>query len=458
MSVAETIPTVVEAIAPTVTPTVIMAEDIKGIMMAESPIDFTVGPETPIEERRRQAAQRLGVDPNRVQVHRLELAKLREAGLLVDIDAYGFSMFQTRVTPTEAGWGGEDIRVQRLRPGSKDLFPEHARKLRSLEARARQNLHANSHEIHAFGQYRWLPWSAYETFIAKHNELLAELETVKAEILARYDKILEENRSYFAEVAERSWVSMLSQYTPGDRVMIQTTDGVAFDSTTDHDRFIEYVVQRALAKMPLREEITAGVRIDYKTTILYSDAEVAAEAMVAAQARSEEAEAERRRAEAQHQQFRLRLAQREEERQSEARIEAYKRAELEHAREQLAQMSSPIQEALDGLRANLYDAVASLLAGVQKNGGFRGKASTKAAELLEYWRRLNGGLLQDDELDQALVTLDGMMAQYQASEPASRDAQLGDITSALAEISALTVASARKLEKEGPSRAAALEL
>jgi hypothetical protein len=131
---------------------------------------------------------------------------------------------------------------------------------------------------------------------------------------------------------------------------------------------------------------------------------------------------------------------------------------MEHAREQLAQMGSPIQEALDGLRQSLYDAVRSLLDGLDKNGGFRGRASAKAAELYDYWRQLNGGLLKDEELDRALETLDAKMQAYQTATSGTRDTHIGDITNALSEIAALTNEQTRKLRRQGPSRASALEL
>jgi len=411
--------------------------------------------ESTVNQRRRAAAEWLGVDEERVELHRLHLAQMKEAGLLIDLDIHGTSQFTVRASYAEMGISADDVRTERLRAGTKDLFPGYSKRLRSLETRARANLAKYSFNVSAFGGWLWLPWTAYPSWREGHDLIVAELDAVKTELLDAYDDIAEQNRQYFAEVGGRAWKALLSGYVPGDKVVIVTTDGQAFE---DRDRFIEYVVQRALSKMPLPGEIDATLRIDYRTSILASADEVEAESAAIAQARAAVAEAHARQAEAHRAEHQAELQVWVQKSEAEAQIEAFRKAELEHARRQLAQMGSPIDEALDGLRANLYDAVANLLAGIRKNGGFRGQASTKAADLYAYWKQLNGNLLQDAGLDSALAGLDAEMKRYSGAPKEHRDAQIGDITSQLAEIAALTAESARKIANAGQSRAAALEL
>ena len=407
-----------------------------------------------IVNRRQAAAGRLGVEASEVEVRRLELAQMREAGLLVDLDIHGTSMFTVRASYAEMGISANDVRTERLRAGSKDLFPGYSKQLRSLEARARQNLYAHSFKIAAFGQWSWVPWTAYEAFKEKNDEIVAQLAQVKAEIIARYDELRETNRVYFEMVAERAWKDLMAGYAPGDKVVIVTTDGLSFE---DKARFVEYVVQRALSKMPLPEEIEAVVRIDYRTSILYTEGEIEAENAAIAAARAVQAQAYAEEAEARQAAYEARLQERIAKSEAEAKIEAFKKAELEHARQQLAAMGSPLQEALDGLRANLYGSVQSLLEGVRKNGGFRGQASVKAAELHDFWQKLNGGLLKDDDLDASLKALDAEMKKYSSANREAREASIGDITSQLAEIATLTAESARRIQNHD-SRASSLEL
>ena len=78
-------------------------------------------------------------------------------------------------------------------------------------------------------------------------------------------------------------------------------------------------------------------------------------------------------------------------------------------------------------------------------------------DLLDYWRRLNGGLLQDDTLDAALIELDSQMKRYGALETKEgRELQIGGIIDQLDEIASLTYGSAVKLGKTD-ERADALE-
>jgi len=405
-----------------------------------------------IEDRRTQTAGRLGIDVSRVHAQRIELSKLREAGLLIDLDIHGISMFSVQTSFAELGIGANDVRTERMHAGRKDLFPRLSKRLRSLEARARQNLEKYSHVVPAFGQYRWLPWTAYEEFIDAHNGIVTDLEVVKAEAVARWDEIYEENRRFFSTAAEQAWKALLGQHAPGDEVMIVTDDGPVFNSRFDHNLFIEWLVQKALGKMPLREEIKSLVRIDYTTSILYDDTEILAQDAEMEAMNADIARSRAKQALADHEVWELKAAEND----YDSKVGAFKKAEMEHARAQLAQMGSPIQDALDGLRTNLYDAVQTLLEGLRKNSGFKGRASTKAVELYSYWKTLNGGLLQDEALDQALAGLDAEMRSYQAAGKDSREGQIGNIAGTLIEISTLTAESARKMRSEN-TRAAALE-
>ncbi len=403
--------------------------------------------ESIIQQRRAQAAARLDRDLSQVEVRRLELRQMREAGLLIDLDCHGSSMLSALNSFAELGIAADDARAKRFRAGSRDLFPGYSGKVRSLETRARANLAKYSFQVAAFGGWAWLPWSAYATWKANHDALCEELEGIKSEVLEDYADIREENRAYFAEVAERAWKGLTGQYAPGDRVMIRTPSGQIFDSLNDHDRFVEFVVQSALSKMPLPDEIAYGVHFDYRTSILYSDAEIAAEEAVIAAAHSAKAEAQAKEIEVAHANL-----------ITNAQVEAFKQAELEHARKRLAEMGSPLQEALDSLRATIYDAVKSLAAGVDKNGSLRGRANGKAAEMLSYWRALNGGLLQDDALESALETLDSKVASYRAASKEIRETRIDDIQAELENIALMTAESARKIRSQGGSRASALEL
>jgi hypothetical protein len=413
-----------------------------------------IAPTADIEERRQEAAEALGIDVEQVQIHQLEIDAMRNSGLLIDLDVHGISMLYARVSMAEMGISANDVRAKRLRTGSKDLFPDHTKRLRSLEQRARTNLAQNSYPASAFGPWRWLPWTAYPEFIEKHKAILEELRGIKEDLLDWYEDIRAENAAYFEEVALRAWKALLGSYGPGTNVVVLTKDGYKFERG-QLEEFTRFIVDRALAKMPTPEEIESQVRIDYQTAILFSTSEIAAEQAALAQAQAAQAQAQLAQAEAAQAEFELTLEQHSAEQKAQAEIEAYRRAEIEHAREQLEQWGSPLQEALDTLRAAVHNAVRDLLQGIEKNDGFRGRASTRAAGLLDRWKQLNGGLLKDDELEAELEALNAAMQRYQVSE--ARSATIGDIEATMTSIITMTAASAERIAASASSRAATLE-
>lgn len=410
---------------------------------------------TSVIERQQQAAERLGVQIDKVHVIEQEMKSMREAGLLIDLDIHGISQFSARVTYEEMGIDQGDVRSERLRTGSKDLFPVHAKKLRSLEARARQNLEKWAQKVSAFGQWRWLPWTAYEEFRTQHDQIVAEMQAVVDDAASSWDVVAEENARYWARVAERAWRDMLSHRDIGEDFVILTTSGVKFERW-QRDAFVDYVVARAIGKMPGVESIRQ-TRIDYKTSILYAESEITAEQAAATEARARLAEAQRIEAEAEVALIDIESQRRLAAATERARIEAIKAAEMEHARRQLLAMGSPIQEALDSLRNTLYQAVSSSLEGLRKNGGFKGRASSKLADLYQYWKSMNAGLLRDDELEQALVELNDKMMTYVATDGEARQAQIGDIEAQLVELVTLTNNEARRIDSQAAQRATALE-
>jgi hypothetical protein len=418
-----------------------------------------IAPETSVIAARRQAAaDRLGVDVDRVRVVQQELRTMREAGILIDVDFHGSSMLRAKATHTEAGISADDMRAERIRMGTKDLFPEHAPQVRSIENGLRHFVETNTTRVPAFGHWVWLAWTNYEHFVESYEEFVERLEAVKQDAIRRYDEIREENRRWHERAAERAWRSIASQYAPDDKVVILTDDRAEF-TLEQKDRFVEWVVQKALSKMPLPRELEHGIYIEYQTSILYSDAELAADEAALEQAKSEAARARAAAAEASRRVFDVESQKRYEEAQRKARIAAYQAAELERAREQLARMSSPILDALSALDETIHEAVSRSLESLRKHGGFKGRGASKLARLFPMWKRLNGGVLNDAELEVELKELDELMRSYQAAgDKDVRDAQVGDIMAQLAEIAAMTSEATRETRRKGTSRAAALEL
>ena len=92
-----------------------------------------------VEKRKAALAKKLGIQD--VGAVSLDIAKMRDLGLLVDIGVYGLTSLTAQTTWNELGIPEGDVRRERLKRGSKDLIPsEYIRKLRRIETRFRASL------------------------------------------------------------------------------------------------------------------------------------------------------------------------------------------------------------------------------------------------------------------------------------------------------------------------------
>lgn len=213
-----------------------------------------------IEERKQKVAEAAGIDLNKVAQVRLDIQKMLESGLLIDIDLHGFSCLRVGVSWEELGIRLDDKRRDRMSTGTKYLAPAvYVKKLTSLEVRFRQCLDRFSSDVTVFRPWRWLPFSAYDEWKEAWEALKVELEALKAEIVTNYDNIQDENRRYFEGVARRAWKAYQAPYD-GEAVVV-TEDGVFGDYQT----FEDFIVDSALAKMPAIEFVKHGIYPDYKT-------------------------------------------------------------------------------------------------------------------------------------------------------------------------------------------------
>ena len=109
-----------------------------------------------IKDKKAALAERAGVAEENVGAVRLQLQKLQQEGVLVDVDFHGGHVFTTRATYQVLGIPHGDVRRQRIRAGSKTLIPvKYLKRLRSLETRFRQGLDKYGFQIGAFGDFFW---------------------------------------------------------------------------------------------------------------------------------------------------------------------------------------------------------------------------------------------------------------------------------------------------------------
>jgi hypothetical protein len=388
-----------------------------------------------VEKRKAALAKKLGIQD--VGAVSLDIAKMRDLGLLVDIGVYGLTSLTAQTTWNELGIPEGDVRRERLKRGSKDLIPsEYIRKLRSIETRFRASLKGHSFPLEGFRPYRWVPFTAYEDWKKEWKELQAEWNEVKEEIISHYDEFIEAGVRDFGQIAREAWDSIMARYhtrSGDDLAAVLIIGSQTFESAED---FVAYIVERA-NKLPTKKELEANLYVDYRTALVLSGADVAAEQLqqeklytraaaergkqntVRAQAQTaQEAEwAKQRELSAQasesEQKATLRVAA------EQKRLQAMHEAEMQHARDQLSQIISPFRDVFEQLRGRIYQDVTEIAASIKKNGHLRGKVAERARNLLDTFQLLNAH--GDNELATALQELRSRLPETGTTEGARYD-------------------------------------
>jgi hypothetical protein len=393
------------------------------------------------DERKLQIAAAVGTD--HVAEVSLDIRRMRELGVLVDVDVHGTSMFTARATWNELGIPEEDTRRKRLKRGTKDLIPKvYIGRLRSLEARFRQSLDKHSFDVAGFRPYRWVPFTAYESWRGEWDRLQEELATLKAEILDQYDTFVDLIAADFGQIAREAWDAIRARRPAGSSDFVLVTGSGVFES---EEAFVDYVVARAVAQLPSPERIETDLYVDYRNAMITTGADVVEE-----QARMEEArtriELERVAQATAWEEERIRTRQmrmemEEEEtlsrmrlRAEQEKLAAMRQAELEHARQQIERMGSPFSDVVGQFRAQIYEAVGEIAASIRKNGHLRGRVAERARGLLDLYHLL-GAAAGDADLEEALVELRSRL-DHRPVDGGRYDT--GAVESALSDIARLT--------------------
>lgn len=347
-------------------------------------------------DRRAQVAKILETDQDKIGAIRFEMRKLRQLGVLVDIDVRGFSMFSRAASFAEWGIADADLRHSRLKGGVKFLVPKlYVKRLRSLEQRFRQLLERYSPDIEGFRPYRWVSYKSYPEFKDGWNELQEELVGLKRELLKNYPRFVDALAEEFSTIADKAWKSIKAQKY--DAIEIK---GREFRRLDD---FREYVVSQAVNAMPAKARIEEELFVDYRVSILENDADLESELQMDLESR--------------------------------AKLEAMRQAEMEHAREQLSRMASPVQEAMAAVRSRVAESVAGMLKSIKKNGFVRGKIAEQGAGLLEFYDLMS--VVGDNQLRAKLATLKQAIGPIGKERGKEDERDLDTIKTALEEISEL---------------------
>lgn len=372
-------------------------------------------------DRKQTASRFTGVAENRIMGVQLQLDTLRQQGILIDLNITGTGMFTKSASFEEVGFARDsekDARGEWIKPGTKFVIPEAPiKRLKSAESRARQVLEKYTRKVTGFYPFRWMPYTAYETFIASWKAIQAEIYQIKAEIIEHRDEYVDVIAEEYTRVAHSAWASIKAQ-----KYKWAIVDG----KPMDEDAFTDYIVSKAVALIPDVETIEEKLQADYVTALVYSQEDVAMDEARAAEIREGirlnrelsqievSAASERARSEA------WKIQKDQEER--EIKIEAMMAAELEHARTKLSAIASPFEEIFTTMRNEMADAAEKVLENIKKNGFVLGKVAEKGRGLIDMYDLMCTH--DDNELRYRLNMLKSQLGQQGTKQnDASRDVE-----------------------------------
>ena len=396
--------------------------------------------QNPFEGLREEHAHRVGVEPDKVELVRLELDILLERGTLVDLDVHGVSMFTTRATWKELGVAESAVRRARFTRGGKGLLPrDYIRAFKSLEARARQCLDRHSFVVEGFHPFRWIPFTSYAKWREAHGKIVQEWDELKEKLLEEYEEqltpLLEGD---FTQIGEEAWMSLGRHGQERDDM--------------GQEAFVAGIVAAARRRMPTKEEIRSRLRIDYRTAALVSPTLVERELAHRDQIREEreiarqQARLEMARVEAERvEEEARRQAALEEARQQERLVREMREAELAHYRQQLAEMTSPIAGVFSQLRDQMLSDAQAVLETMRRNKGqLIGPAVRRARGMVETFQVLNA--TGDQELEELLNQMEGFLDQDPGEQ---RTAAVRQVLHSITSVASQEAVGVRELIQRG---------
>jgi len=393
---------------------------------------------------RRQALANLvamGFDGGEVEVLHANVKSLRDAGMLLDLDINGLTMFEARTSwQLDLGVSSRDARrvTKRLRIGRKNLLPD--TRLASVAQRIRDNLLRYSQAIAVFPGYRYVPYSAFLTWWERHQELMKEWADYKAWIIENYNTLKADCRADYRKHARDTYAA-----TP------------AIQAKYEQQAFVDLVVADALSHFPSKSRIESDLQISIKppaTFLLESEyqAELLKAQRLASQrrdeyekerlehdmwarqnkARAEKAEAEARAAGDLAKAAEIEAAERERiaKFQAEEEIRAIRQAQIEIAREVVKDTVNPLLQIVEDNRQRIYATLSGLQTNITRRGWVHGKEANAIRSLHEWFKLMN--ITSDTEMEQRLQALaDSLQSVDTGGGKYDADAVLSNIRQAI---------------------------
>ncbi|HMM78461.1 MAG TPA: hypothetical protein PKC65_00400 [Pyrinomonadaceae bacterium] len=399
-----------------------------------------------LDQRKERAAVELGIESSEVESLPFDLSTLESEGIFMNIDCRGFGTLVRQLEWKTLGVQLPEDTAVRVSPPRAGLLPDvYRNRLMRGAAQAHNALNRFGFRftlcetVWGTSEYKWIPWTAFEQFEQAYFRACETLSKAKAEVLEKYDEIVELLTDSFRDLAADS----------ADRLQATTTEPF------NRDQFVEAVVAQALGMVPTREMIRDGLVITMKPKVLVLGSEMIAErnltrslalqtAKVDAERTTLELELDSKR---RVEQIKVENAAEETRREREVK-ERIRNMKIEAARREAEEAVSPVKEGFAQIIAKLFEAATEMAERMKDAKFVPGSLAKRARQMCEWYQLMN--FTGDTSLEEVLSKLESAAGR----EVKQRSPE--EMRNALSDILRATTVQSRKLLDE--DRLSALEL
>ena len=365
------------------------------------PSDIARGILNRLDERKEKASVELGIAVHEVESLPFDLSKLESQGIFMNIDCRGFGTLVRQLEWKTLGIKLPEDTAVRVSPPRAGLLPDvYRNKLMRGAAQAHQALNKYGFRftlcetVWGTSEYKWIPWAAFEHFEKAYFLACETLSAAKAEVLEKYDEIVELLNDSFRDLAADS----------ADRLQATTKEPF------NRNDFVEAVIAQALGMVPTREMVRDGLLITMKPKVIVLGSEMIAERNLARTLALETAKVDAERThlelelDAKRRIEQLKVAEAAEEGLREREVkERIRNMKIEAARREAEEAVSPVKEGFAQITSKLFEAAMEMTERMKDAKFVPGSLAKRAKQMYEWYSLMN--FTGDTSLEDVLTKL-----------------------------------------------------
>lgn len=325
-------------------------------------------------------------EPKQANKVTLDLAKLRDGGVFIQVTVRGMSLVKRQTSFSERGISAYDARRRLQTAGVTYTIPtEIASALHSLENKIRANLKRYAYDLNGFRPYQFLTWDAAVLFYKKHLSLCGEGDELVEKLITLMPEYRTKSIDTFKAVAESAWDSY------------EASTRRAGAQPVPKQPFIDNLIANAMAKIPSDDVIRQSFSFEYSVALAQLGSDMQRELEILNELDADRAETRARIVKANAEEWATNYKLRKQQFATDREKEVMKMMIAERVRDQLNNEADPFQDAVAELRGRMAGAAKDILDALNKaDGKLTKSAEKKARGMIDLFKVMTLGT--DDEL------------------------------------------------------------